>query len=338
VNTTVLADLNHGLRECFEESSDVVFWGEDILAPYGGAFKVSGDLSERFSNRVFTTPISEGAIVGLGVGAAMRGLKPVVELMFGDFVTLAADQLINHAAKFPGMFNGEVNLPLVVRTPMGGYRGYGPTHSQSLEKHFLGVPGLRVVAVNLFCSPGRLLKNAILYDPMPTLFIENKTLYPKQLINNGMFGFEIDELNMDTLYPDIRIRNYYGDVAGDVTVLSYGGMSALLGDVLNQLKDEEIRVDLFMVTEISRSEVPEIVIDSVRQTGRLLTCEEGAGDFGFGSQMIAKIVQNLGSTYCPIFKTVTADNTVIPSDKSLEEAMLPSSKGLIESIIELIQQ
>ena len=93
-----------------------------------------------------------------------------------------------------------------------------------------------------------------------------------------------------------------------------------------------------MVTEISRSEVPETVIDSVRQTGRLLTCEEGAGDFGFGSQMIAKIVQKLGSTHCPIFKTVTADNTVIPSDKSLEEAMLPSSKGLIESIIELIQQ
>ncbi len=108
---------------------------------------------------------------------ALRGLRPVVEIMFGDFLTLAADQIINHAAKFRWMYNDQVRVPLVVRTPMGGRRGYGPTHSQTLEKFFLGVPGLRVIAPAAFGDPGELLRRLILEGEDPLLFIENKLLY-----------------------------------------------------------------------------------------------------------------------------------------------------------------
>ncbi len=126
---------------------------------------------------MLTTPISEAGIVGVASGMALRGLRPVVEIMFGDFLTLAADQVINHAAKFRWMYNEQARVPLVIRTPMGGRRGYGPTHSQTLEKHFLGTPGLRVLAPCALGEPGKLLLQAILEDDDPVLFVENKLLY-----------------------------------------------------------------------------------------------------------------------------------------------------------------
>ena len=143
---TVLDSLNQALHGLMDGDVRVVVLGEDILDPYGGAFKVTRGLSSRFPERVFTTPISEAAIVGLASGLSLRGLRPIAEIMFGDFLLLAGDQLVNHAAKFRWMYNDGVRVPMVIRTPMGGRRGYGPTHSQSIEKHFMGVPGLWVVA------------------------------------------------------------------------------------------------------------------------------------------------------------------------------------------------
>ena len=159
-----------------ELDNRVFMIGEDILDPYGGAFKVTRGLSTKFPERVLTTPISEAAIIGISTGMALRGLRPVAEIMFGDFVTLISDQLVNHATKFHWMYNDAVRVPIVIRTPMGGRRGYGPTHSQSLEKMFLGVPGLKVVAANDLGDPADILKAAI-FDDDPVLFIEHKLLY-----------------------------------------------------------------------------------------------------------------------------------------------------------------
>src|SRR5512136_3421232 len=183
--TIVLESLNSALHHAMENDERVYVIGEDILDPYGGAFKVTRGLSTKFPGRVLTTPISEAAIAGLAGGMALRGLRPVAELMFGDFVTLIADQLVNHAAKFRWMYNDNVHVPVVVRTPMGGRRGYGPTHSQSLEKMFLGVPGLKVVAPNSLGNPGDLLLAAIADDD-PVLFIEHKLLYTRPLIEAGV--------------------------------------------------------------------------------------------------------------------------------------------------------
>ncbi|MFL7894258.1 MAG: alpha-ketoacid dehydrogenase subunit beta, partial [Anaerolineales bacterium] len=136
--TTVLESLNQALHRALQEDETVFILGEDILDPYGGAFKVSQGLSTSYPGRVFTTPVSESGIIGLATGMALRGLHPIAEIMFGDFTTLIADQVINHAAKFRYMYNDQVRVPIVIRTPMGGRRGYGPTHSQTLEKLFLG--------------------------------------------------------------------------------------------------------------------------------------------------------------------------------------------------------
>ena len=141
-------------HRALEQDPRVVLIGEDIESPYGGAFKATKGLSNAFPGRVRNTPISEALIVGLGNGLALAGMRPVCEIMFGDFLTLAADQWLNHAAKFRYMYNEQVHVPLILRTPMGGRRGYGPTHSQSIEKHFLGVPGTRVLAMNHRSDPG----------------------------------------------------------------------------------------------------------------------------------------------------------------------------------------
>ena len=167
--------LNGALAEIFERRDDVILLGEDLLDPYGGAFKVSEGLSDRWPDRVLTTPISEASLFGVAAGMALRGQRPILEIMFGDFIALGFDQIVNGIAKFREMFDDQVAVPLVVRTPMGGRRGYGPTHSQSLEKLLMGVPGICVVATSECHDLRGLLVNAV-DDDRPVFFIENKLM------------------------------------------------------------------------------------------------------------------------------------------------------------------
>ena len=183
---TVLDTLNAALHRAFASDERVLLIGQDVLDPYGGAFKVTRGLSSKYPERVLTTPISEAGMVGVASGLAMRGLRPIVEIMFGDFLTLAADQLVNHAAKFRWMYNDQVRLPLIVRTPMGGRRGYGPTHSQTLEKLFFGVPGLRILSPAALGDPAELLFQLITESEDPVLFIENKLLYLLPIDENAI--------------------------------------------------------------------------------------------------------------------------------------------------------
>src|SRR3954449_3319670 len=169
--------LGDTLRHALESDPRVVVLGEDILDPYGGAFKVTRGLSTDFPALVRATPISEAAIAGVSAGLALAGLRPIAEIMFGDFLALCFDQITNHIAKYGAMYDGAATCPVVIRTPSGGGRGYGPTHSQSLEKHFLGVPHLRVVAPSLWHDPWALLQT-FLADDAPVLQIEHKLLYP----------------------------------------------------------------------------------------------------------------------------------------------------------------
>ena len=140
-----IESVREALNRCLANDDRVILLGEDICDPYGGAFKVTKGLSTRFPARVINTPLSEPSITGVAVGMALRGLHPVLEIMFGDFLTLCSDQIVNHAGKFRWMYNDTVTVPLVIRTPMGGYRGYGPTHSQNTERLLFGFPGIRIV-------------------------------------------------------------------------------------------------------------------------------------------------------------------------------------------------
>ena len=195
--------INKALNKKLDQEKSVILLGEDICDPYGGAFKVTKGLSTKYPNQVINTPISEHALVGVAAGLAMRGLSPVLEIMFGDFLTLCADQIINHVAKFFWMYNGKVKVPMVIRTPMGGRKGYGPTHSQTLEKIYLGIPGIEIIAPSNFHDPGELLIKSIDYGK-PVLFIEHKFLYPRELtiLKDGyMEEFAARKSNDDFEFP-----------------------------------------------------------------------------------------------------------------------------------------
>ena len=172
---TVRASINEALRRLLATDARVILLGEDLHDPYGGAFKVTAGLSTQFPERVLSTPIGEAGLVGASIGLALAGYRPVAEIMFADFLSLAMDQLYNHAVKF-AMFDG-VTVPLVVRTPSGGRRGYGPTHSQSPEGLMTAVPGLTVVAPSHRHEAGHLLERAVLAWQAPVVFFEHKLLY-----------------------------------------------------------------------------------------------------------------------------------------------------------------
>ena len=325
-----LHELNRALAEALAEDRRVFVMGEDIVDPYGGAFKVTKGLSTRFPDRILSTPISEACIVGMGTGMAMRGLLPVVEIMFGDFITIAADQIINHAAKFRQMYNGQVTVPLVIRTPMGGGRGYGPTHSQCLEKLFLGIPGLKVVAPSLFHDVAPLLKKAILEEPDPVLFIEHKLLYPLELITSDG-TLTVETFADDAGFPVGGVRNFDGS-RPDLTIISYGGTSLPLSRVLRRMHAEEIRISAFFPSLISAPLAP-AVFDSIRRSKRALIIEEGAGGFGWGAELSAQIYEAVGNSLEKPVKRMTARDGIVPAARELEYRSLPQVEN-IEALVE----
>jgi pyruvate/2-oxoglutarate/acetoin dehydrogenase E1 component len=254
--------------------------------------------------------------------------------MFGDFVTLVADQLINHAAKFQWMYNDQVRVPLVVRTPMGGRRGYGPTHSQSLEKIFLGVPGLRVVAPNTLSDPADMLQAAILEDDQPVLFVEHKLLYTCALLEAGQG--ELRDFHMEThggQYPAHTLR-FAGGPPASLTIATYGYHFELArAAALKLAYDYEIFAEILVYSQLSPYQ-PALLLDSVGRTGRLLTIEEGTLTHGWGAEMGA-LVSAAGYR----LKTARAAGLDLPiaNAKSLEDEILPSLEKIVGMAIALVK-
>lgn len=336
--TSVLESLNRGLHAAFADER-VYLIGEDLLDPYGGAFKVSRGLSSQYPDRVWTSPVSEAAIAGVGAGMALRGLRPVVELMFGDFSTLIADQLINSITKFPAMFNGAASVPVVIRTPMGGRRGYGPTHSQTLEKLYLGVPGLRVLAPNTLSDPGELLKRAILEQDNPVLFVENKVLYPKQILDSAALAdFEV-EVSTSEFAPTHTLR-LKGAPAPKLTLTAYGYMAELAREALTQLAfQHELFCELVVPTQLAPlpagGALPPALSDSLQQSGRLLTIEEGTYSLGWGAEQLARAAQQLGGRL-QAARRLAAAEAPIPAARNLEDAALPSVEDIVSAAREMV--
>ena len=328
-----LESLRTTLHAILDHDPAAVVLGEDILDPYGGAFKVMQGLSTRFPDRVLTTPICEASIVGMSVGMALRGLHPIAEIMFGDFVTLAADQIVNHAAKYPAMYNGQVSVPLVIRTPMGGGRGYGPTHSQSLERLFFGIPHLKLVAASHAHDAGALLQQAVA-DPEPVIFVENKLLYPLRL-ERGNATITREEAPDSHGYPVVTLRNYGAGESPDVTVIAYGGMSRLLVPLLERLADEEIRLLACLPACISPLDAAPLVA-AARQSGRVLVVEESPVAFGWGAEVAAQISALAGDRLLAPVARLGAAPMVIPAAKALEDTVLPSTASIEAAIFELL--
>lgn len=332
---TVLESINQGLHGVMAADPRVVVLGEDILDPYGGAFKVTKGLSSAWPDRVLTTPISEAAIVGLASGLALRGLRPIVEIMFGDFLFLAGDQLVNHAAKFQWMYNDRVRVPMVVRAPMGARRGYGPTHSQSIEKHFMGVPGLWVVAPHILGEPGRLLRQAVEWDA-PVVFIESKTCYGRGLVSEvpGMASSVIaDEASP---FPTLVLRHDRRDVA-DGVLWCYGGMTPHGLEAVQHLRDVEgLYLDLAVVSQLSPvpvSHIERIVDDG--ETALFVYAEEASAEHGWSAEILGQVQQRLGvSERQGRHVRIGGAHTPIPSSRVLEMDAVPSARDLIARVLE----
>lgn len=333
--STVHSSLNSAIHQIFSQDDRVLLIGQDVLDPYGGAFKVTQGLSTAFPSRVLTAPISESGMIGIASGMAMRGLLPIVEIMFGDFLTLAADQIINHMSKFRWMYNELVQVPVVVRTPMGGRRGYGPTHSQTLEKLFLGVPNLMTLAPTNMGDPGALLKKAVFDESNPVLFVENKLLYPLKLTStNNLSDFECrKDSDSNSNYPYYRLT-LRGAPRPVLTIASYGYMAEMTKQAVYKLGYEfEIFTELVVLTQLSPINFTPL-LDSLRVTEKLLTVEEGGLTLGWGAEILARIFE-YPNIHIKTSGRVAALDLPIPSSPTLENEVLPGVDAIMNKVKEL---
>jgi pyruvate/2-oxoglutarate/acetoin dehydrogenase E1 component len=325
--------LGDSLRYALESDPRVVVLGEDILDPYGGAFKVTRGLSSDFPARVRTTPISEAAIAGVSAGLALAGMRPIAEIMFGDFVGLCFDQITNHIAKYQAMYNGAASCPVIIRTPSGGGRGYGPTHSQSLEKHFLGIPHLRVVAGSLWHDPVALFDD-FLADERPVLHIEHKLLYPLHVATDGQADLaEIGRDGTDGVPPTVSIR-YVAREDCALTVVAYGYQAELARRVLERLAiEEEIFAELLVPAQLSPVDWTPLE-RSVAATGSLLTVEEATGGFSWGTEIAAQLGSRLFGRLRRAPAVLASAPDVIPSAPDREADMLVGERKIEAAVRE----
>lgn len=332
---TYLESLNNALHELLKNDKKVLLIGEDIRDPYGGAFKVTKGLTKEFSDRVINTPISEASITGLAIGMSLRGFRPILEIMFGDFITLCADQIINHASKFNWMYNGNTEVKLTIRVPMGGRRGYGPTHSQCLEKIFFGVPGLKIIAPSLYHDAGELLKESV-EDNGPVLFVENKLDYPRRLkLSAADYNSNLSIKRNSSKFKSVFISNC-NFKNPDITIFTYGGMVSVVEKAILQLQQYGVGIDVVIPSLINPISLDDI-LKMIKNSGRLIIAEEGTLTGGWGAEISALILEN-GFEYlkAPI-KRVAALDLPIANSKALEDEILPDENKIKEAILEVIE-
>lgn len=317
--------INQFFTQKLENDKKAVFIGEDVLSPYGGAFKVAKNLSFKFPDRVFSTPISEAALVGISNGLALSGFKPYAEIMFGDFMTLAMDQIINHASKFHHMYNGKASCPIVIRTPMGGKRGYGPTHSQTLDKFLVGLDNVTTIALNTLINPGEIYET-IHQEPHPVIVIENKVDYGKKVGNLKIKNYRIQR-NFEK-YPVIKASPVISEPTA--TIVTYGTNADWVIENLNVLFSvTDFIPEVIVLTKIHPINYNEI-LNSVNKTRRLYVVEEGSKLNGIGSEIIAGVMEQSQTSFYA--KRIGAVTVPIPAVKSLENMVLPGIEMLINAI------
>lgn len=311
--------LKQGLREEMIRDERVFIMGEDVGRNWGGAFKVTKGLAEEFGDeRVRDTPISENTIAGAAIGAAITGLRPVAEIMFGDLITLAMDQVCNQAAKMRYMFGGQTSVPLVLRSVFGGGKNIASHHSQSLEAWFMHTPGLKIAVPAFAYDVKGLIKTAI-RDPDPVMFFEHKLVYEKKE--------EVPEEEYLIPLGEARVRRE----GADVTVWGTFFMLHKALEVADELEKEGISVEVID----PRTLVPldkKTLIDSVKKTGRLVLVTEETRT-GATTAEVTTIVQEEAFDWldAPI-KRVNAPDTPVPFSPTLERYFIPDNERIAEAI------
>ena len=324
--------INGGLRELITKGAYLI--GEDIIDDtpdtpliYGGAFKVTKGLSTAFPNKVFNTPISEAGIVGFGIGIALSGRQAIVEIMFGDFLTLAFDQILQQASKIKYMFGQEIKLPLIIRTPMGARRGYGPTHSQNIEKHFLFIPGVNCIALNCLSRPGDIYEEIGKQSDL-FLVIEDKVSYTKTLARTLTEGYTVTET--EDCFPIYKVAPK--TVASNLVIFVYGAMFDEVLNIIGDLLFEDIIPVVICPTLLSPINLHQLKIE-LSKSNKLLFIEEGSKRTSLSSEVIASLVEH-GIDFNLVGRISNED--LIPCDKRREEILIPSSLNLVDKILEMV--
>jgi pyruvate/2-oxoglutarate/acetoin dehydrogenase E1 component len=316
-----LEAIRSGLREEMSRDSSVYLFGEDVAL--GGPFGVTNGLAEAFGkNRVVNTPISEGTVMGLAIGAASVGLRPVVEIMFIDFITLAMDQLVNHAAKLHYMSGGQLKIPLTIRVQCGISGNMGAHHSQSVESWLMHVPGLKVV-MPAHPEDAKGLVKASIRDDNPVVFIEHRGLYRSRgQVSEG-----------DHLVPIGAAR--VARAGHDLTIVATAQLLADALQAAEELAASEISIEVIDPRTLSPLDIGTIV-SSVKKTGRLVVAHEAVEQAGIGAEIAARAQQEaLYYLDSPILR-VAAPFSPVPASPALEKCFLPGKDQIVDAVRELL--
>ncbi|MDQ2849322.1 MAG: alpha-ketoacid dehydrogenase subunit beta [Actinomycetota bacterium] len=314
--------LRSTLRAELVRDDSVVLLGEEI-GIFEGSYKITAGLLTEFGpTRVRDTPIAEEGFIGVGIGMAMLGMRPVVEVMTINFTLLAIDQIVNHAAKMHAMFGGQVSVPMVIRTPGGGGQQLGATHSQNLEVWYAHIPGLKVVAPS---SPAdaKALLTASIRDDDPVLFLENLALYNTK--GEVPDGEQVGEIGKAAV----------AKIGTDITVISYSRATLIALQVARQFQEQGVSVEVIDLRSL-RPLDRETVCASVRKTSRAVVLEDDWLSYGIGAELAATIQEGAFDYLDAPVRRVAAAEIPLPYAKPLENAALPDAKDLTKVINEVL--
>ncbi|GLW69313.1 dehydrogenase E1 protein subunits alpha/beta [Kitasatospora phosalacinea] len=337
----VAENLNRALHELMAADPSVHLLGEDVSDPYGGAFKVTRGLSTRFGERVRSTPLSEGAITGVGAGLALAGERAVVEMMFGDFVTLAFDQLVNFAAKSVSMYGRRVPVPLLVRCPVGGRRGYGATHSQSPQKHLTGVPDLDLYELSPFHDAVPLVRHA-LSTGNPSVLFEDKVLYTERRFT----GDTVDEVLHWRLDGGSALGSALGTAvvgpAGverpDAVVIAPGGLARrAVGALRTLLLEDELCVRLLVPARLYPLDADRLA-ELCGRAPAVVVVEDGTPGAGWGTEVAQALHTRLWSVLRAPVRVLTAADRPVPAAPHLEDEVFVRDEDIRRAVRALAEQ
>ncbi|MEM3673794.1 MAG: alpha-ketoacid dehydrogenase subunit beta [Candidatus Bathyarchaeia archaeon] len=315
--------LWEALKEEMRRDPSVFLLGEDIGRYWGGAFKVTEGLAAEFGDeRVRDTPISESAIIGAAIGAAITGMRPVAEIMFGDLTALAMDQIANQAAKIHYMFGGQAKCPMVIRTPFGGGVNIASHHSQSLEAWFMHIPGLYVAVPSTPYDAKGLLKAAIRGDN-PVVFCEHKLLYPLE--------GEVPEEDYTVPFGVADVKRE----GEDVTIVATLYMVHKALKAAEKLEEEGVSVEVIDPRTLTPLD-KQAIIKSVKKTGRLVVVSEDCKTAGVTAEIAAVVAEEALDYLDAPIKRVAEPDTPIPFSPPLENYVIPNEKAIMKAIREII--
>jgi len=313
--------LNETIKQEMENDPSVIVLGEDVAV--GGPFGVTAGLVDSFGDkRVINTPISEDSIMGMAIGAAIAGKRPIIEIMFIDFLTLAMNQLVNHAAKLRYMSGGQLSVPMVIRVQQGAAGGWGAQHSQSLEAWFQHVPGLKMVAASDAADAETLL-TASIRDNDPVLFLEHRGLY-----------FRTDEAPSAEAASGMQAARVIRS-GSDITIISYSKLVWDAMEAAEQLEKQGVSAEVIDLRSLMPLDMA-TVIGSVKRTGRVLIAHEAVLSGGLGAEIAARIQEIAFDWLDAPVARVGAPFAPVPASPVLEDAFVPNAKNIVEKVLQVL--